>query len=179
MTIIAVESALERVRAGGLVLLLDSEDREDEGDLMVAAEHVTPEVVNFMIRQACGLVCMPCDGARLDELGMPPMVVDNTCAMSTAFTVSIDWRLGGSGISAHDRAATKALSALSGAFVFTHVPLETFLIVRPFVGWTCTGLGAGGVAWLWTRAHRVAGPAPATPAPVVALPRPVPLAIAA
>jgi 3,4-dihydroxy-2-butanone 4-phosphate synthase len=106
MTIIAVESALERVRAGGLVLLLDSEDREDEGDLMVAAEHVTPEVVNFMIRQACGLVCMPCDGARLDELGMPPMVVDNTCAMSTAFTVSIDWRLGGSGISAHDRAAT-------------------------------------------------------------------------
>jgi len=106
MTIISVEAGLERVRAGRLVLLLDSEDREDEGDVMVAAAHVSPDVVNFMIRRACGLVCMPCDGGRLDELALPPMVVDNTCAMSTAFTVSIDWRRGGSGISAQDRAAT-------------------------------------------------------------------------
>jgi 3,4-dihydroxy-2-butanone 4-phosphate synthase len=106
MTIIPVDEALARAQGGRLVLLLDSEDREDEGDLMVPAAHVTPEVVNFMIRQACGLVCMPCDGGRLDDLALPPMVVDNTCAMSTAFTVSIDWRHGGSGISAHDRAAT-------------------------------------------------------------------------
>jgi 3,4-dihydroxy 2-butanone 4-phosphate synthase/GTP cyclohydrolase II len=89
-----------------MVLVLDSEDREDEGDLMVPASHVSAEVVNFMARQACGLVCMPCDSRRLDELSIGPMVVDNTCAMSTAFTVSIDWRFGGSGISAQDRAAT-------------------------------------------------------------------------
>jgi 3,4-dihydroxy 2-butanone 4-phosphate synthase/GTP cyclohydrolase II len=106
MTMISVEAALARVRRGGLVLLLDSEDREDEGDLMVPAAHVSAEVVNFMARQACGLVCMPCDSRRLDELAIGPMVVDNTCAMSTAFTVSIDWRHGGSGISAQDRAAT-------------------------------------------------------------------------
>ncbi len=106
MTTISVEDALERIAAGAMVLVVDHEDREDEGDLVMAAEHVTPEAVNFMIRQACGLVCLPCDGRRLDDLALAPMVVDNTCAMSTAFTVSIDLCNGGSGISAHDRAAT-------------------------------------------------------------------------
>ena len=103
---IAVEDALERIAAGAMVLVVDHEDREDEGDLVMAAQHVTPEAVNFMIRQACGLVCLPCDGQRLDDLAISPMVVDNSCAMQTAFTVSIDLRSGGSGISAHDRAAT-------------------------------------------------------------------------
>jgi 3,4-dihydroxy 2-butanone 4-phosphate synthase / GTP cyclohydrolase II len=106
MTIISVEAALERAQRGAMVLLLDSEDREDEGDLMIPAAHVSAADVNFMIRHACGLVCMPCDSGRLDELAIGPMVLDNTCAMSTAFTVSIDWRRGGSGISAQDRAAT-------------------------------------------------------------------------
>jgi 3,4-dihydroxy 2-butanone 4-phosphate synthase / GTP cyclohydrolase II len=105
-TAISVDEALVRIAGGAMVLVVDSEDREDEGDLVMAAQHVTHEAVNFMIRQACGLVCLPCDGTRLDDLAIAPMVVDNSCVMQTAFTVSIDLRSGGSGISAHDRAAT-------------------------------------------------------------------------
>jgi 3,4-dihydroxy 2-butanone 4-phosphate synthase/GTP cyclohydrolase II len=87
-----------------MVLVSDGADREDEADLTMAAQWVTPEAIAFMLRHGRGLVCMPCDGARLDRLGIGPMVPDAGC--DTAFTVSIDHRSVGSGISAIDRAAT-------------------------------------------------------------------------
>ncbi|HVW34869.1 MAG TPA: 3,4-dihydroxy-2-butanone-4-phosphate synthase, partial [Acidimicrobiia bacterium] len=80
------------------------EDREDEADLTLAAQSVTPEAIAFMLRHGRGLVCMPCEGGRLDRLGFGPMVSDAGC--DTAFTVSVDHRSVGSGISAADRAAT-------------------------------------------------------------------------
>ncbi|MGH9003815.1 MAG: 3,4-dihydroxy-2-butanone-4-phosphate synthase, partial [Acidimicrobiia bacterium] len=99
-----VDEALLRIRRGGMVLVSDGCDREDEADLTMAAQWVTPEAIAFMLRHGRGLVCMPCDGARLDRLGIGPMVRSAGC--DTAFTVSIDHRNVGSGISAADRAAT-------------------------------------------------------------------------
>src|SRR2546423_15590600 len=87
-----------------MVLVSDGADREDEADLTMAAQWVTPEAIAFMLRHGRGLVCMPCDGSRLDRLGIGPMVTDAGC--DTAFTVSIDHRSVGSGISAVDRSAT-------------------------------------------------------------------------
>ena len=87
-----------------MVLVVDDEDRENEGDLTLAAEWVTPEAINFMLRWARGLVCMPCDAARLDELEIGPMVAPGVAGCDTAFTVSIDHRNAGSGIGAADRA---------------------------------------------------------------------------
>ena len=89
-----------------MVLVVDDEDRENEGDLTLAAEWVTPEAVNFMMRWARGLVCMPCSTERLDELEMGPMVPADVAGCDTAFTVTIDHRDAGSGIGAHDRALT-------------------------------------------------------------------------
>jgi 3,4-dihydroxy-2-butanone 4-phosphate synthase len=89
-----------------MVLVVDDEDRENEGDLTIAAEWVTSESINFMLRWARGLVCMPCDGARLDELEIGPMVPAGREGCDTAFTVSIDHRGAGSGIGAADRALT-------------------------------------------------------------------------
>jgi 3,4-dihydroxy-2-butanone 4-phosphate synthase len=99
-----VVEALRRIQRGEMVLVSDGPDREDEADLTMAAQWVTPEAIAFMLRHGRGLVCMPCDGARLDRLGIGPMVPDAGC--DTAFTVSIDHRSVGSGISAIDRAAT-------------------------------------------------------------------------
>src|SRR3954466_9242015 len=89
-----------------MVLVVDDEDRENEGDLTLAAEWVTPEAVNFMLRWARGLVCMPCDGGWLDKLDIEPMVPPGRAGCDTAFTVSIDHRHAGSGIGAADRALT-------------------------------------------------------------------------
>jgi len=100
----SVVEALRRIQRGEMVLVSDGADREDEADLTMAAQWVTPEAIAFMLRHGRGLVCMPCDGARLDRLGIGPMVPDAGC--DTAFTVSIDHRSVGSGISAIDRAAT-------------------------------------------------------------------------
>ncbi len=99
-----VDEALRRIRRGEMVLVSDGRDREDEADLTIAAQWVTAEAIAFMLRHGRGLVCMPCEGARLDRLGIGPMVSDAGC--DTAFTVSIDHRAVGSGISAADRAAT-------------------------------------------------------------------------
>ena len=99
-----VVEALRRIQRGEMVLVSDGPDREDEADLTMAAQWVTPEAIAFMLRHGRGLVCMPCEGARLDRLGIGPMVPDAGC--DTAFTVSIDHRSVGSGISAIDRAAT-------------------------------------------------------------------------
>jgi 3,4-dihydroxy 2-butanone 4-phosphate synthase / GTP cyclohydrolase II len=104
---VSVETALDAVRAGRMIIIVDDEDRENEGDLMVAASKVTPEIINFMARHGRGLVCLPLTRERLDELQLPLMVSENTARFQTAFTVSIDAKKGvTTGISAHDRAAT-------------------------------------------------------------------------
>jgi 3,4-dihydroxy 2-butanone 4-phosphate synthase/GTP cyclohydrolase II len=106
-SVTAVERALERVSAGQLIIIVDDEDRENEGDLMVAAEKVSPELINFMSRYGRGLICLPLTKARLEELRLPLMVRENTSRFETAFTVSIDAKEGiSTGISAYDRART-------------------------------------------------------------------------
>ncbi len=112
MPLCSVEEALEEFRAGKFVIVVDDENRENEGDLVMPAEMVTPDAVNFAVTQARGLLCMPVLGERLDELNIPLMIEKNASLKNkTAFTVSIDYNKGTTtGISAHDRAATiKAL----------------------------------------------------------------------
>jgi 3,4-dihydroxy 2-butanone 4-phosphate synthase/GTP cyclohydrolase II len=105
--LITVERALEEVSAGRLIIIVDDEDRENEGDLMVAAEKATPEIINFMSRFGRGLICLPLTKERLIELQLPLMVRENTSRFETAFTVSIDAKEGvTTGISAFDRART-------------------------------------------------------------------------
>src|SRR5688500_5273651 len=104
-----IEQAIEDIRAGRLIIVADDEDRENEGDLICAAQLVTPELVNFMIRRAGGMICLALPGERVDQLGLQPQGDENTEAMRTAFTVSIDAaaRFGvTTGISASDRAKT-------------------------------------------------------------------------
>ncbi|HTX55759.1 MAG TPA: bifunctional 3,4-dihydroxy-2-butanone-4-phosphate synthase/GTP cyclohydrolase II [Candidatus Acidoferrales bacterium] len=103
----SIEDAIEDIRAGKMVVVLDDEDRENEGDLVMAAEKVTAQAINFMRKEAGGLICVPLLGSRLDDLQIPQMVRDNTAVHETAFTVSVEARgLTTTGISAHDRAAT-------------------------------------------------------------------------
>jgi len=106
VSLTSIDDALRRIRRGEMVLVVDDEDRENEGDLTIAAEWVTPEAVNFMMRWARGLVCMPCAPERLDKLEIGPMVAPDLAGCDTAFTVTIDHRDGGSGIGAADRALT-------------------------------------------------------------------------
>jgi 3,4-dihydroxy-2-butanone 4-phosphate synthase/GTP cyclohydrolase II len=103
-----IESALCELRAGRMVVVIDDEDRENEGDLTMAAELVTPEAINFMATYGRGLICLAMTGERLDELDLAAMAPDNTAPHGTAFTVSIDLKGHGvtTGISAHDRART-------------------------------------------------------------------------
>ena len=107
MALSTVPDLLDDIRAGKMVILMDDEDRENEGDLTIAAEKVTPDVINFMARYGRGLICLPMTGERLDELGLPLMVLENTDSHKTAFTVSVD-AVGKTttGISAKDRATT-------------------------------------------------------------------------
>jgi 3,4-dihydroxy 2-butanone 4-phosphate synthase/GTP cyclohydrolase II len=103
----SVDAAVDDVRAGKFVILVDDEDRENEGDLFVAAEKVTPAHIAFMAKRAGGLICAPMESARLDHLKIPPMVGANTSRYGTAFSVSVEARdLVTTGISAHDRCAT-------------------------------------------------------------------------
>ncbi|MDD5039215.1 MAG: bifunctional 3,4-dihydroxy-2-butanone-4-phosphate synthase/GTP cyclohydrolase II [Dehalococcoidales bacterium] len=107
MGLSSIEEAIKDIRAGKFVIVVDDEDRENEGDLVLAAEKVTAEAINFMARHARGLICMPVLGGRLDELRIPMMVSENTSKFSTAFTVSIEAKHRVStGISAADRAET-------------------------------------------------------------------------
>lgn len=102
-----IEEALEDIRQGRMVILVDDEDRENEGDLTMAAEKATPEAINFMAKYGRGLICLSLTEERLNELKLPMMVSDNTSRFQTAFTVSIDARKGvTTGISASDRAVT-------------------------------------------------------------------------
>ena len=104
----AIDDAIAELRAGRMIVVVDDDDRENEGDLTMAAERITPEAVNFMATYGRGLICLAMTGERLDELDLAPMVLDNTAIGGTAFTVSIDAVGNGvtTGISAHDRAQT-------------------------------------------------------------------------
>ena len=103
----SISEAIEDIRAGKFIILVDDESRENEGDLAMAAEKVTPEAINFMAKHGRGLICLPIVGQRLDELGIPLMVTNNTSRYSTAFTVSIEAKDKiSTGISAFDRAQT-------------------------------------------------------------------------
>jgi len=107
MSFADIETVLEDIRQGKMIILVDDEDRENEGDLMVAAEMVTPEIINFMARYGRGLICLALTEEHLAELDLPQMVTDNTSRFETAFTISIDAARGvTTGISAEDRAVT-------------------------------------------------------------------------
>jgi 3,4-dihydroxy 2-butanone 4-phosphate synthase / GTP cyclohydrolase II len=102
-----IEQGLEEIRQGRVLLVVDDEDRENEGDLVMAADKATPEAVNFMATHGRGLICVPMTGERLDELKLGMMVSENTAPMGTAFTVTVDARRGvTTGTSAYDRAVT-------------------------------------------------------------------------
>ena len=104
-----IEEAVAAIAAGEIVVVVDDASRENEGDLVIAAEFATAERIAFFLSHTSGVICMPMVGERLDQLDLPPMVVDNTESNRTAFTVSVDGRRGvTTGISAADRAATIA-----------------------------------------------------------------------
>ncbi|MEK8035254.1 MAG: bifunctional 3,4-dihydroxy-2-butanone-4-phosphate synthase/GTP cyclohydrolase II [candidate division NC10 bacterium] len=103
----SIEEAIDEIRAGRILIVVDDEDRENEGDLLMAADTTTPEAVNFMAKHGRGLICVPMLGDRLDELGISMMVRDNTAPLGTAFTTTVDARRGvTTGTSAYDRAIT-------------------------------------------------------------------------
>ncbi len=107
MALSTIEEAIAQLRAGGMVVVVDDEDRENEGDLVMPAQDVTPESMAFYLEYTSGVFCVPLESARADELDLPLMVVANTEAQRTAFTVTVDYRHGTTtGISASDRAAT-------------------------------------------------------------------------
>ena len=103
----SVEEAIEEVKNGKVIIIVDDEDRENEGDFICAAEYVTPEIVNFMTKYGRGMLCVAVNGKRLDELGLPLMVDSNSALHGTQFTVTVDAKEGTTtGISAADRALT-------------------------------------------------------------------------
>ncbi|HYS42833.1 MAG TPA: 3,4-dihydroxy-2-butanone-4-phosphate synthase, partial [Geobacteraceae bacterium] len=107
MSVAKIEEAIEEIRQGRMVILVDDEDRENEGDLTMAAEMVTPEAINFMAKYGRGLICLTMTAERCDQLRLPLMVSSNTSSFGTAFTVSIEAKKGvTTGISAADRAHT-------------------------------------------------------------------------
>src|SRR5512145_2751752 len=107
MPLSTIEEAIEEMRRGRIVILMDDKDRENEGDLCMAAERVTPQAINFMATHGRGLICLSLTEERLRRLNLPLMVQDNTSSFQTAFTVSIEASQGVStGISAADRAHT-------------------------------------------------------------------------
>jgi 3,4-dihydroxy 2-butanone 4-phosphate synthase / GTP cyclohydrolase II len=102
---VSIDEALDEIRQGRVIIVVDDEDRENEGDFLMAADKVTPEAVNFMATHGRGIICVPMLGERLDELQIPMMVSDNTAPMGTAFTITVDARRGvTTGTSAYDRA---------------------------------------------------------------------------
>lgn len=117
MPFATIEQAIEEIREGHIVIVVDDEDRENEGDLVCAAEKVTPDIINFMSKHGRGLICLPMTEERCDYLQLPPQVTDNTSNFGTAFTITIEAKRGvTTGISAADRATTvlTAVDAKSG-----------------------------------------------------------------
>lgn len=116
MPLITIEQAIEDIKAGKMVILVDDEDRENEGDLTIAAEAVTPEIINFMAMYGRGLICLPMSADLCDTLELPMMVSDNTSQFGTGFTISIEAKEGvTTGISAADRATTILTAVADGA----------------------------------------------------------------
>jgi 3,4-dihydroxy 2-butanone 4-phosphate synthase/GTP cyclohydrolase II len=104
---VSIEEAIEEIRRGRMLVVVDDEDRENEGDLLMAADRANPEAINFMAKHGRGLICAPLTGERLDQLQVGMMVTENTASMGTAFTVSVDAKRGvTTGTSAYDRALT-------------------------------------------------------------------------
>ncbi len=107
MALAKIEDAVEDIKNGKMIIIVDDEDRENEGDLVCAAENITPEIINFMATHGRGLICMPLTEERCDFLQLPPQTQDNTSSMGTGFTISIEAKEGvTTGISAADRATT-------------------------------------------------------------------------
>jgi 3,4-dihydroxy 2-butanone 4-phosphate synthase/GTP cyclohydrolase II len=107
MDVSTIEEAIVDIKSGKMVILVDDEDRENEGDLCMAAEYATPEAINFMAKYGRGLICLSLSEDFADKLNLPPMVAENRCRFGTAFTVSIEAKQGvTTGISAVDRATT-------------------------------------------------------------------------
>ncbi|AJP47454.1 3,4-dihydroxy-2-butanone 4-phosphate synthase [Rugosibacter aromaticivorans] len=116
MNISPTQDIIAEIRAGHMVILVDEEDRENEGDLVCAAQHITPEMINFMVKHARGLVCLTLTEARCQQLGLSPMTRNNKSMFSTAFTTSIEAATGvTTGISAHDRARTVQVAVAKNA----------------------------------------------------------------
>ena len=127
-----MEEIVADIRQGRMVILVDDEDRENEGDLVMAAEAITPEAVNFMITHGRGLVCLPMSARRAEDLRLPPMVTRNEDDFGTAFTVSIDATAEHgvtTGISAADRATTIKLAAEDGSAADFHRPGHIFPLI--------------------------------------------------
>ncbi|MBP1747415.1 MAG: 3,4-dihydroxy-2-butanone 4-phosphate synthase [Deltaproteobacteria bacterium] len=107
MAISKIEDVIRDIAEGKMVIMTDDEDRENEGDVVIAAEKITPEAITFMARYACGLICLSMTDEKAKTLNLPLMVRDNTSKHNTAFTISIEAKKGvTTGISAHDRAKT-------------------------------------------------------------------------
>ena len=128
-----IEEAIEEIKKGNIVIVVDDEDRENEGDMVLAAEKVTAENINFLTKHARGLICAPLTHERSRELDLQPMVQHNTCQYGTAFTVSVDYTTGTTtGISAFDRTATiRALVVATGACIahmLNHPPDANILL---------------------------------------------------
>ena len=145
-----VPTALEEIRAGRMVVVVDDEDRENEGDLTLASEFTTPEAINFMARYGRGLICLTLTEDRADHLNLPPMTQRNSSRFGTAFTETIEAREGvTTGISAHDRAHTilTAIAADSTASDLAR-PGISFRCVRARVGCWC-GRGRRRLLSIW------------------------------
>jgi 3,4-dihydroxy 2-butanone 4-phosphate synthase/GTP cyclohydrolase II len=154
MSISPIQDIVAELRAGRMVVLVDEEDRENEGDLVMAAEHVTPEAINFMARFGRGLICLTLTEARCAKLNLPLMVLDNKTPHGTAFTVSIEAATGvTTGISAHDRARTvqaavaknaKAADIIQPGHIFPLMAQNGGVLVR--AGHTEAGCDLAGIA---------------------------------
>lgn len=116
MDFATIPEAIEELRQGNFIILIDAEDRENEGDLILAAEKATPEKLNFMLKEARGIMCVPVDGERLDALEIPLMVKNNTDRFSTPFTITVDAKNGvTTGVSVFDRMKTLKILMDPGA----------------------------------------------------------------
>jgi 3,4-dihydroxy 2-butanone 4-phosphate synthase/GTP cyclohydrolase II len=148
----SVEAALEQIRAGKMVILVDDADRENEGDLCIAAEKVTPETVNFMAMHGRGLVCLSLTDAQLERLHLPLMVPDweNSSGSGTAFTVSIEAREGvTTGISAADRSTTIRTALADDVKSSDIVRPGHVFPLRAREGGCCDVRGRPRARWIW------------------------------
>jgi 3,4-dihydroxy 2-butanone 4-phosphate synthase/GTP cyclohydrolase II len=150
---ISIDQAIEDIRNGKMVILVDDEDRENEGDLTMAAEMVTPEAINFMAKYGRGLICLSLTAEKCAELNLPLMVQNNTSPFETGFTVSIEAKCGvTTGISAADRATTVAAAVADDAKAGDLTrPGHIFPATGP--RWRCHGAGGAD--------RRQRGPGPA------------------